>query len=409
MAIIRNRSLGCQSPFAPLPSMPTTAGMAGPTVTRVVVAIPSEHQYQRAVISGIALAPVRRRGGWELVLTPGLASFAGPGWPLPWRPDGIIAWCRTPAAHANLLATGLPLVDLYSDNGVEPAVRTDLSAICRLAVEHLLSRGYRHLGIATIPGDPRQSYARAMIAEATARGLTVATHPLAWRTEDLDPLEQVAGFAAWLARQPRPLGLVCYSGGQALSAAAACRHAGLVVPDDVGLLTSDDEPLGTLLALVPLSSVGKPNGQVGERLAERLALLMDGRDPGPPEILAPTGIIGRGSTEPGRLGDPLVVAALGWIADHLAEPISVEAVASGVGVSRRSLERRFRDVRRSGVLAEIQRLRVTRAQDLVEHGATVAAAAAAVGLSSSALYKRFQRQFSTSPMAWAAGIRRRSR
>lgn len=383
--------------------------MADRIVERVVVAIPSDHQYQRAVIAGIAMAPVRRRGGWELVLAPDLAAHVGPGWPLAWRPDGIIAWSGTAAAHANLVATGVPLVDLFDRDGTVPAVRTDLRAICRQALDHLVEKGYRHLAVATIPGDPQQHYARAMLAEAAARGLTAAAHPLAWRAPELDPLEQVAGFATWLAAQPRPFALVCYSGGQALSAAAACRRAGLVIPDDVGLLASDDEPLGTLLALVPLSSVGKPNGLVGERLAERLAQLMSGRDPGPPEVLAPTGIIARGSTEPGRLGDPVVVAALAWIAEHLAEPIGVESVAAAVGASRRSLERRFRAIRRSTVLAEIQRLRVSRAQDLVEHGETVAAAAAAVGLSSSAFYKRFQRQFSTSPMAWAEGVRKQSR
>jgi LacI family transcriptional regulator len=209
----------------------------------------------------------------------------------------------------------------------------------------------------------------------------------------------------WLAGLPRPIGLLCHAGGQALSAAAACRSAGLAIPDDVGLLTSDDEPLGNLLAAVPLSAVGKPEALVGERLAERLALRLAGRDPGPPEVLAPTGIIARASTELGRLGDPLVVAALAWIAANLAKPIGVDAVAAATGVSRRALERHFRDLGRTTVLAEIQRLRVARALVLVEGGATVAAAAAAAGMSPSALYKRFQRQYHGSPAAWAEGVR----
>ncbi|MCK6487090.1 MAG: substrate-binding domain-containing protein [Planctomycetes bacterium] len=373
-------------------------------IRRIVVAIGAEHQYQRSVIAGIAQAPSRQREGWELVLAPGLAQRSEP-WPLAWRPDGILAWTTCDQAHAALAATAIPFEDLSGGDGRLPNVRTDLPAICRLAIDHLLACGYRQLAIADIPGDPYRIYAGAMAAEAGRRGLELASHPLPWREVGRDPLGQVAGFAAWLAGLPRPIGLLCHAGGQALSAAAACRCAGLEIPDDVGLLTSDDEPLGNLLAAVPLSAVGKPEALVGERLAERLARRLAGRDPGPPEVLAPTGIIARASTELGRLGDPLVVRALDWMAAHLAEPIGVEAVARAAGVSRRALERHFRDVRRTTVLAEIQRLRVARAMVLVEGGATVAAAAAAAGMSSSALYKRFQRQYHGSPAAWAEGVR----
>lgn len=375
---------------------------------RVIIAIPPEYQYQRAVIAGVATAPIRRRNGWELVMAPSLAHHTDSAWPLAWRPDGIIAWSQSVAAHEHLIATGLPLVDLFDHAGVVPAVRTDLHAICRLVVDHLLTQGYPHLAIATIPGDARHTYADAMRAEAQRRGISAATCPLAWPKADRDPLEQVGEFAAWLATMPRPLGLICHV-GQSLSAAIACRQAGLDIPHDVGLLTSDDEPLGTLLALVPHSAVGKPNGLVGERLAERLALLMAQRDPGPPEILAPTGIIARESTAPGRLGDTVVNDALAWISEHLAEPIGVDAVALAINVSRRALERHFRAARRTSVLAEIQRLRVSKAQQLVEHGETITAAAAAVGMSSSAFYKRFHRQFSTSPLAWAEGLRDKGR
>lgn len=81
-------------------------------------------------------------------------------------------------------------------------------------------------------------------------------------------------------------------------------------------------------------------------------------------------------------------------------------MAAGVGVSRRALERHFRDVRHATVLAEIQRQRVAHAMALIGGGATVGTAAAAAGMSSSALYKRFARQYSGSPAAWADGLRR---
>lgn len=373
-------------------------------VKRVVVAISVAHQHQREVIAGLALSPARRRGGWQLVLAPELATARARRDRLPWRPDGIVAWSDTPVAHRNLAAEGLPMVDLSGSGREEPVVRTDLPAICRLAIDHLLARGYRHIGIATIPAFPQDSYARGMIAEGLRRGIKVTSFPLLWPTVERDPLEQISDFAAWLTRQPRPFGLLCHAGGQALSATAACRRAGLEIPGDVGLLTSDDEPMGTLLASVPLSSVGKPNRLVGERLAERLEKLMSGQDPGPPEILAPTGIIARESTDLALGGDPAVVAALQWIAGHLAEPIGVEAVARAVGMSRRALERHFQDVRRTTIHAEIQRLRVVHAQHLVAAGETVASAASKVGLSSSALYKRFQLQFGSSPRTWAEGI-----
>lgn len=377
--------------------------MPAPTPVRVAVAIPTTHRYQRDVIAGAALSPSRRQGGWELVLASSWPADGTGRWPPDWRPQGVLAWTGSAAAHLRLAALGCPLVDLGNPDG--PAVQVDLPAICRLAIDHLLSRGYRHAAVATLAGSPANRFDRAMVEEGRRRGLEMPAHPLPWQQEDTDPQAQVVDFSRWLAGLPRPLGLVCHSGGHARAVASACRLAGLAIPGDVGVIASDDEPLGTLMTHVPLSAVNKPNALMGERAAARLARLMAGQDPGPGEVLAPIGIIARSSTDPAA-GDALVAAASAWILAHLAEPIGVDAVARAAGASRRVLERRFRAARCGSVLAEIQRVRLERAQQLAAQGEPVAAVAAQVGMSESSLYQRFRRSLGTSPAAWARGARR---
>ena len=68
-----------------------------------------------------------------------------PRWLRRWRGDGIISRTIRKADTTRLLATGLPLVELYAYNDATlPSVHPDETAVARLAAEHFLDRGLRN-------------------------------------------------------------------------------------------------------------------------------------------------------------------------------------------------------------------------------------------------------------------------
>jgi len=81
------------------------------------------------------------------------------------------------------------------------------------------------------------------------------------------------------------------------------------------------------------------------------------------------------------VNDPVVAAALDYIADRLGNAIYVDDVARETGVSRRSLEMRFRAALKTSVYAEVQRQQLERAEILLKENPklTIAEVAYACG------------------------------
>jgi transcriptional regulator GlxA family with amidase domain len=67
-------------------------------------------------------------------------------------------------------------------------------------------------------------------------------------------------------------------------------------------------------------------------------------------------------------GDPLVLKAQEWLEQHELEPIDYDWLAQELRISRRSLERRFRQSLGLTPLCYLQKLRVERAKALLEEG-----------------------------------------
>ena len=65
------------------------------------------------------------------------------------------------------------------------------------------------------------------------------------------------------------------------------------------------------------------------------------------------------------LPDAETASALRYIWEHLAEPLNVAGIAEAVGLSRRKLERHFRQHLRRSVNEELMRKRIERACELL--------------------------------------------
>lgn len=314
---------------------------------------------------------------------------------LAWRPDGVLANLPTEGLES-LVASGLPVVALAEDacNSASSAVISDESAVGETAAQHLLGRGYRHLAFLAQGrgGLERESGWRHCLA---ASGLDSVSLRLPGVGDDAGRLR------TWLKAQPLPLGLFCYNDIMGLEAVEACHAVGLAVPAQVAVVGADDLTLG-LGCDPPLSSVQVQHEAIGRQGAALLYALLDGSRPATRIRLPPGGLAVRASSDASAIDDEVAAAALAMIRDEARRLHGIDALATRLGVPRRTLERRFRAAVGRSPLEELQRARIELARQALAHGRTVTSAAELAGFRSvSALQRAFVAQVGLSPVEYA--------
>jgi LacI family transcriptional regulator len=112
-------------------------------------------------------------------------------------------------------------------------------------------------------------------------------------------------------------------------------------------------------------------------------------------------VVARRSTDLRAVRDPSVRRALAFLQDHFTESVGVGETAQAAGLSRRQLERRFRDALGRTILSEIHRLRVDAAMKLLaETELKIEAVATRSGFSSARqMAEVFRRTLGKAPSA----------
>lgn len=333
---------------------------------RVAVLVGTSTGWGRGIVRGIANY-ANKHGPWH-VWVEGRGQDEPPRLPPGWVGEGIIARISNHTIARMVAAARAPTVNVSSIaiSGVKaPRVANDVEATGRLAAEYLLDRGLRQFAYV---GLPRLAYVRPHY-EAFAATLAKAGYPCAVHS-------LTNGRAGWLARQqaltgwlrelPKPVGILAWATPQGRAVLDACRWAGLLVPEQVAVLSGDDDQLLCSICTPPLSGIAVAAEQIGHQAAAVLARLLSGRRaPKRSRLIPPTGVITRRSTETLALDNPELAQAIAFIREHGAEPIQVDDVLKVVAISRRQLERYFQESLGRSPAEEIRRVRLERAKELL--------------------------------------------
>lgn len=379
---------------------------------RVALLIETSHEFGREVLRGIRDYERSIDNHWAFYLQPDGMRQAPP--PLgAWSCTGVIARPGGGTTIRLLLSGGLPLILLDPDIEAlskrhdltrAPYITTDTAAIVEMGFEHLRACGCRHFAFVHSASDTVWSAARGRaFADLVERhGLTCqvyGTQPpgTAWE-EDLRRLGE------WLARQPRGLGVFAAMDQRGRQVIEACRERGLRVPDDVLVLSVDNDPLLCELCEPSLSSITLDAHRAGVEAAQLLDGLMAGRPAAATRILVrPTHVSRRQSTSSGVDEDGVVAAARRYLFDRLAERgLQVNDIAAHCRVSRRLLETRFRQAVGRSLLQELLEMRMERARTLLRDTPyTVGEVARACGFSDANYFtKAFRRRHARAPLAY---------
>lgn len=284
------------------------------------------------------------------------------------------------------------------------SVCVDEEGIAALALEHLLTRGFRHVSTFRYDQSPfAVAREHAFVEQARAAGAHVAA---GWGNDDFAPLqrkESPAAMVAWLRALPKPCGLFTCTDSWGHTVARYARQAGLRVPEDVALVGADNDALVCELLSPPLSSVVIPWKELG-RSAATLVRLALARQPiaGKRIVVSPIDVAARRSSDVLSVDDELVARAVAWINEHADRRLTVTMVARAVGGGRQRLERRFRRALDRTIQHEIRRAHVEAAKRwLATTDCSMAEVAKHSGFTSASLLNvAFQRELGTAPGAY---------
>ena len=125
--------------------------------------------------------------------------------------------------------------------------------------------------------------------------------------------------------------------------------------------------------------------------------------------MPPVAVVTRRSTDTLAMDNPRLVQAVACIRKHASQPMQIEDLGRMVGVSRRQLERLFRETLGRTPGAEIQRLRLERARELLaQSDLPIADVAAACGFGTPEyLATLFKKATGLTPLRYRSTVRGR--
>ena len=201
------------------------------------------------------------------------------------RVDGIILspFQVTMDELADVSEMNIRVVALTSRRPVDgrapvDTVHVDSVAAAREAVEHLIARGHRRIGM--IAGEagtpPREDRVLGYQKALEAHGLR--TEEMLVRGADFNEDGGYRAAQDLLRLDPPPTAIFAANDLMAMGAMAALHESGLRVPQDMAIAGFDDIPAARLLA-PPLTTVAQFPDQLGARTAELLLERLRGEGP----------------------------------------------------------------------------------------------------------------------------------
>ena len=376
---------------------------------QVALLFETNEQAHRDILRGV-LRYEQIHGPWSLHVAEGRAGEQRLPALKGWNGSGMIGVIQNRAYAEAVLAADVPAVLIDPLDAVQlpdgllqrhSVFASDLRAIGELAADYYLERGFTYFGFVGEIHDINWSRERgaAFAARVHAVGHQCEMYGPLTAHERQDWSRERQRLCTWLTALPEPAAVFVAMDVRGRQVLDACRMAGLRVPHEVAVLAVDNDELICGSTMPPLSSIALDTDRMGfeaARLLDQLMRRARGRRPRRVErVFPPLKVVTRRSTETIPIADPVVARALEYIWLNAQNPVGVPEIVQHSGVSRRSLEMRFRACVGVTLQDELQRTRLKRVRALLaETNHSVRAIAHACGFTSASyLGKVFRRTF----------------
>lgn len=342
---------------------------------RIAVLMSIDRSFRRGLMSGIC-AFAQPQHNWELRLLSGSSQT------LPIlkqiKPDGIISHVASTTFARKLMQLKVPVVNCSSRAPLAnlPTVCVDNVAVGKMAKEFFQKRDFKNYALCGRVQRPgTRSRGQAFEKAVLGAGFTFRKFMRWKRVTDagqeswLDS-DHIGKLRRWLTALPRPVAIFCSDDMVAIQTIAACKDAGLNVPDDVAVLGVDNDEVLCQMVSPQASSIKLAQEEIGYHAAALLdrlikkELLPDNKEECH-KIFAPVEVATRASTDMIAVDDFAVAKAMQFIRENRSHYINVQDVAEASHVSRRTLELRFRKILNRSVASQIRQSHVNQARWLL--------------------------------------------
>ena len=275
-------------------------------------------------------------------------------------------------------------------------VNCDDRLVARRAGEYLVGRGFEKFAYVGMGVDLPWSRRRGKVfAQTVSRVGPVRTF-------------RDGSLADFLKSLPVGTGLFVANDPRAQEVLEVAKEAGVAVPDDVAVISVDDEELLCETSSPTLTSIAWNSHETGYEAARRLHAAIRRpakRQPYRDICSVPVDVVARQSTNRQTCADEAIARCLELMALNLSEKVLTARLAKGVGISRRTLERRFREVTGESLGTRLLEMRIARAEELLKRTSLpLGAIAERCGFyDASHLSNAFRRLRSATPSSLRAG------
>lgn len=364
---------------------------------RITVGVNAAYSFGRGIAEGV-IAYSRSVGNWVLTLrldtdpTVHRLAIDARG------STGIIASLTQFDPSVKLPCPIMNVVDGPAVGHVA-TVCIDNERVGVIAAEHLIDRGYKQFAAfqrANLQGSVRR-------CDAFASRLAAAGMSCERLDVDVDGEDQIVN---WLGKRPHPLGVMCFGLVPALTLVETAWRIGRRIPEQLGIIVGDDDPMLCESGHVRLTTVLTPLQEIGFEAARSLDRWLDHPDrPLAPDFvnrIPPRGIVVRESSDTWVTSDDTVTHAVQLIRDRPDRTATIQDLASAVNLSPRHLQRIFSDRLGRPIGSVIMRARLDQARRLLATtDLAIKQIAISCGFKSNSLFcKTFREHERMTPLAY---------
>ncbi len=350
---------------------------------QVALRLPTSIKTCRELLRGI-LQFVHLHGPWAVHIIEGREGEQKLLNPAAWGCTGIIVDMDDHYHAERLLTANVPTIIINPpDEILSPRhplsrisrVKCDNRPIGKSAAEYFLERKFSNFAFVGQVNDASWSEERkATFCDSLQKnGCTCAVYPRLSQSARKDFSLEQDRLCTWLRALPKPAAIFVANDVRARQVLDSCMKAGVAVPQEAAVLGVDNDEMLCETTTPQLSSIQMNTEQAGFEAASVLDKMMRSKPRGTfRQTIITYGfsyLVTRCSTETVQISDALVARASEFIRINAGITVTVNDIVKHLGVSRRSLEMRFKSVMGRTVYAEIMRVRLERVQTLLRQSA----------------------------------------
>ena len=331
-----------------------------------------------------------------------------------WDVDAILGQFEPTDDLTTLTNNGIVVVaqDFKQRFTTVPNVTGDYIGTGKMAARFFIDRGFKNFGFFGFNdvcwSDERCDGFRR---EVEAAGFGSSFY--AYRMQEIDTVWYYHRnrLREWLKTIPKPIAIMACDDNQGENLIEACHSAGIKIPSEVSVMGVDNDETLCSLGSTTLSSIQVDIEEGGRQTAALLErLVTDPSAPAEDVVLQPVKIVNRMSTAAFATQDQQILRAILFIHRNVRKKISVADVTAEAALSRRLLERRFKEVTGKTLYEYITELKLKDfAEQLVETDEQVMTIALSMGENDTkSISRRFKQLYGCTPLQWRENQRKKT-